>query len=70
VHRERPLDADAERLLAHGERLSGSGALSLDDDAFEDLDPAPLALDNLEVDTDGVPGLERRQIGPQLALLE
>ncbi len=70
MERERPLDADSERLLAHGERLSGPRALALDDDALEDLDAAPLTLDDLEVDTHGVSGLERRQVGPQLPLLE
>src|SRR5689334_23563959 len=39
VQRERPLDADAERLLADRERLARAGALALDDDALEDLEP-------------------------------
>ena len=55
---ERALDADAERLLPHGERLADAGALALDDDALEHLDAAALALDHLEVDADGVAGLE------------
>ena len=70
MQRERPLDADAERLLAHGERLAHPGALALDDDALEDLDAAALALDHLEVDAHGVSGLELRQVRPQLALFE
>ena len=40
VHGERALDADAERLLADGERLAGAVALALDDDALEDLGAA------------------------------
>jgi hypothetical protein len=70
VHRERPLDTDPERLLAHGERLPNARALALDDDALEDLHTAALTLDHLEVDADGVARLELRQVRPQLALLE
>ena len=70
MERERPLDADAERLLANGERLANAGPLALDDDALEDLDAAALPLDDLEVHTNGVSGLELRQVGSQLSLLE
>jgi len=70
VERERPLDADAERLLAHGERLPGAGALALDDDALEDLHPAALALDHLEVNAHGVTRLEPGAIAAQLALFQ
>jgi hypothetical protein len=70
VQRERPLDADAERLLAHGERLAHARALALDHDPLEDLHAAALALDHLEVHAHGVARLERRQVRPQLALLE
>src|SRR4029453_17993689 len=45
VQRERPLHADAERVLPHGERLARPRALALDHDALVDLDAAPLALD-------------------------
>src|SRR5206468_10303744 len=58
VERERPLDADAEGLLAYGERLARSGPLALDHDALVDLDPPALALDHLKVDAHGVPRLE------------
>jgi hypothetical protein len=58
VHGERALHADAEGLLADGERLADALALALDDDALEDLRPAARALDDLEVDLDAVPGLE------------
>ena len=53
VQRERPLDTDAEGLLADGERLAGAVALTLDDDALEDLGATPRALDHLEVDLAG-----------------
>ena len=67
---ERALDSDPEGLLADGERLPHAGALTLDDDALEDLDAAALSLDHLEVHPYGVAGLEDRQVGSQLALLE
>jgi len=70
MQRERPLDPDAERLLAHREGLTYAGALALDDDALEDLDAAALSFDHLEVDADGVAGLELGQVRPQLALFE
>ena len=70
VEGERALDPDAERLLADGERLPHACTLALDDDALEDLDPSALSLDHLEVHAHGVAGLEHRQVGSQLALLE
>src|SRR5215212_10581451 len=70
VHRERPLDADAEGLLAHRERFAHALALALDDDPFEDLDTAPRALDHLKVDADGVARLEAGHVLAQLALLD
>ena len=70
VERERALDPDPERLLADGERLPDAGALTLDDDALEDLDAPALTLDHLEVHAHGVAGLEDRHVGSQLALLE
>ncbi len=58
VHREHALDADAEGLLAHRERLARTVALALDDDALEDLHAAARALDHLEVDLHAVAGRE------------
>jgi hypothetical protein len=58
VHGERALHADAERLLADGERLARAVALALDDDALEDLGPAAGALDDLEVHADAIARLE------------
>ena len=54
------LDADAEGLLAHGERLARAVSLALDDDALEHLHAPARALDHLEVDLDAV---ARREVG-------
>jgi hypothetical protein len=70
VEREGSLDADAERLLADGERLAHAGTLPLDDDALEDLDATALAFYDLEVHAHRVARLELRQVGSQLPLLE
>src|SRR5215211_7856411 len=58
VQRERALHADAEGLLADREGLAHALALALDDHALEDLGAAAGALDDLEVDTDAIAGLE------------
>jgi len=70
MERERPLDADAERLLADREGLPGAGALALDHDPFEHLNAAALALDHLEVDAHGIARLEPGAIAAQLPLLK
>jgi hypothetical protein len=70
MDRERALDADAERLLANREGLADTGALALDDDSLEDLDAPALPFDHLEVHPNGIAGLEPRQVGSQLSLLE
>jgi hypothetical protein len=49
VHGEHALDADAEGLLADGERLAGPVPLALDDDPLEHLHSAASALDHLEM---------------------
>src|SRR6478735_3615929 len=67
VDRERPFHSDAERLLAHRERLADARTLALDADALEDLHPLPLPLDDLEVHTERVARLELGQLA-QLAL--
>ena len=54
VQRERSLDADAEGLLAHGERLARAVALALDRDALEDLGAPAGALDHEEVHAQAV----------------
>src|SRR3954447_4432362 len=70
MERERSLDADAERLLPHGERLACPRALALEHDSLEHLDPLPLPLDHLEVHPDGVARLELRDPIAQLGALE
>ena len=69
VERERPLDADAGGDLPHRERLADARALALDDDPVEHLDATTRALDHLEVNADGVAGLEVRHLA-QLGALE
>ncbi len=70
MERERSLDADPERLLPDGERLSCARALPFDHNAFENLDAPPLTLDDLKVNADGVARLESGAIAAQLSLLE
>src|SRR3954452_18385398 len=69
VHGERALHADAERLLADGERLAHAVALALDHHALEDLRTATRALDDLEVDADAVARVEAGN-PPQLGALK
>ena len=66
---ERPLDADTERVLADREGLTRAGALALDDDPLEDLDPLAVPLDDPEMDAHGVARLEPRHFA-QLPALE
>jgi len=68
VNREGSLDANAERLLAHGERLVQASALSVDDGALEDLDSLTSSLDDAEVHLHGVASLELGNIAKLLAL--
>jgi hypothetical protein len=60
MQRERALDADAEGLLADGERLPCSVALALDDDTLEQLSAPARTFDHLEVDAQAVTGVKRR----------
>ena len=70
MNRERTLDADAERLLAHGKGLAHARALPLDHDALEDLESPPLSLDHLEMHAHGVARLELRDAVTQLRAFE
>jgi hypothetical protein len=58
VEREGPLDTHAEGDLADGEGAADTGAVDADHDALEDLDAGAAALDDLDVDLDGVTGAE------------
>ena len=62
VQRERPLDADAEGLLAHCEGLARAAALALDHDPLEDLGAAAGPLDDLEVHAHAVTGGKSRPL--------
>src|SRR6476469_2471673 len=62
VQRERALDTDADGDLADGERAAHTGAVHADHDALEDLDAGAVALDDLDVDLDGVTGAEGRDV--------
>src|SRR5579862_6551870 len=68
VERERALDTHAERVLAHREGLARAGALALDHDPLEHLDPLAGALDHAKVDAYGVAGLEPRNLAELAAL--
>src|SRR4029453_6246763 len=54
VEGEDALDADAVAYAAYGEAGACSARADADDDAFEDLDPLAVALDDFGVDADGV----------------
>src|SRR5262249_28182437 len=70
VHRERALDADGVADLPDGERLAGATALPPDDDALEDLDPGAAALDDADMNLQGVTGPEVRDVVTDLGLLQ
>ena len=70
VQRKGPLDADAKGLLADGEGLAHSRALSLDHDALEDLGAAASALNDLEVDAHAIARIKGRQTLPYLTALD
>src|SRR5690606_19300235 len=70
MQREQALDADAGGNLAHGERLAHAAAAAPHHDAFEDLDALAIALDDLNVHANRVAGLEIRQVGAHLLLLD
>jgi hypothetical protein len=61
VQWEGSLHSDAERLLAHGERLTHAVALALEDDPLEDLGAPPRSLHDLEVHADAIAGVEYRR---------
>src|ERR1700733_3119656 len=64
IDRKDPLDALAVGNLAHREVLVEAVAAPRDADAFVGLDAGALAFRDLDVDDDGVAGLERRNLGP------
>ena len=60
VEREHTLDTDTVGHTADGEGLGDTAALFGDDRAFEDLDTLALAFTDLNIHTDGIADLERR----------
>src|SRR5688572_5627088 len=62
VERKDPLDADAVRDLADGDRRAQAALLPTDHDPFEDLDALFLALLDLRVDSDSVTDLDVRDV--------
>ena len=56
VERERTLDADTIRVLAHGERSSVAAGGSPDADSLEDLDAFFVAFRDAGVDSERIPG--------------
>lgn len=65
VHREGTLDADREGDLADREGLADTGALATDDYALELLHTGAVALDDADVDVDGVTRAEGRDVAAQ-----
>src|SRR5262245_12897018 len=63
VQREDALDALAERHLADGERRTRAAAVHANHHALEHLDALLVPFADLDVDLDGVPGLDRRALG-------
>src|SRR5205085_7462176 len=70
VHGERALDTDAEADLADLEGLAQARALAADDDALEQLDPLPVALDHADVHLHGVAGGEVGDVVPQAGAVD
>ena len=70
VHRERPLDADAERDLADRERLAQAPVLAADHHALEHLNPLATPLHHPDVHLHGVAWAELRDIRAQVGLLD
>ncbi|MPN21867.1 hypothetical protein SDC9_169249 [bioreactor metagenome] len=62
MHGERTLHAHPEAHLAGGEGLLETATGAGDHDAGEDLDAGTVALDDLDVDLDGVAGTEVRDV--------
>src|SRR4051794_30597511 len=65
VDGERPLHADLEAQLAHGEGLLQARALPGDDVALEDLDPLAAALDHPDVHLEQVARAEVGDVGAE-----
>ena len=70
VDLERPLDPDATRDPPDGDRPGDPAAAKAHHDALEDLDPLPVALDDLRRDLHGVARRDLGKIRPELVTVE
>ena len=70
MHREGPLDADAVALLADGEGLADPAAGTTQHHTLEHLDALLVALDDLDVDVDGIAGSKDRDVVAQRRLID
>src|ERR1019366_5323021 len=70
MHGERPLDADTEAELAHGEGLPGAGSLAPDDGALEHLGALAVALDHADVHLQGVTRPEIGDVVSQILAID
>src|SRR5208283_2174594 len=70
MEREDAFDTDPVGDLAHGEGRAIPAAVHLDDDPFERLDPFLLALDDLDLQPQGVADPELGEVLAQRAIFE
>ncbi len=70
VHWESTLHADAEGHLADGEGLADTGVLTTDNNAAEHLDTGLGALDDLDVNVEGIAWAEIWDVGTQLCCID
>src|SRR5690606_25974026 len=70
VHGEHALDAHLEADLADREGLAHAVALAAEHDALEDLDARAIALDDVDVDLDGVTGAELGDVAAERRLVD
>ena len=70
VNREYPLDPDASRNLANGERGSGPSTATSNADPFKRLDPLLGPLADAVQHTDRIPRSEARKVVPEVLLFE
>src|ERR1041385_1251787 len=70
MKRKRALDTDSEARLAYRYGAAKSGAMLLDDDAVEHLDPELVAFDDFVVNGDRVAHAKIRDLAPARGLLE
>jgi hypothetical protein len=70
MERKDTLDADAVGNFAHGKVRAITTAVNLDDEAFEGLDALLFALDDADLEADGIAHAKERQVGAQRAVFD